>query len=105
MGAASTYIILDGTWKEARAIFRKGPSALRSMQCVALSPASPSEYVLRRNFGWRDRFGSMAEPCCTAEAAATLLEETGDVAGGALVRQSFDRFQAEYCSGFPHLSN
>jgi len=51
----TTYIILDGTWQEARAIFRKCP-CLHSLPRVAL-PAASTAFVLRGNFGWRHKFG------------------------------------------------
>jgi DTW domain-containing protein YfiP/GNAT superfamily N-acetyltransferase len=51
----ATYIILDGTWQEARAIFRKCP-CLHSLPRVAL-PAASTAFVLRGNFGWRRKFG------------------------------------------------
>ena len=52
------------------------------------------------------RFGASgdAEPLCTAEAAASLLEQRGgDEAGGAAVRALLDDFQREYAEAHPHL--
>ena len=66
------YIVLDGTWQEAKSIYRKGPDCLRSCPRAALV-GGPSRYVLRGDYGWRERFGvkaGAAEPLCTAEAAA-----------------------------------
>ena len=52
------YVILDGTWQEARSIFRKC-SVLHALPRVSLEAAS-STYKLRSNFGWRHKFGSTA---------------------------------------------
>lgn len=103
--AEGDYIILDGTWQEALQIFRKGPDCLRACPRAALA-AGPSRYILRADYGWRERFGASgdAEPLCTAEAAASLLEQRGgDEAGGAAVRALLDDFQREYAEAHPHL--
>lgn len=92
----TTFILLDGTWQEARAIYRKGPARLRALQRLALAPARPSRYVLRRDRGWRSRFGGGdgAELLCTAECAAELLEGVaGDTAGGETLRRLLGEFQ------------
>ena len=101
----ATFVVLDGTWQEARKIFRKGPSSLRAMPRVALRDAAPSAYTLRGNYGWRARFGCAtgedddgdgAGLLCTAEAVAALLDRSGDSAGGAVLRGELARFQNAY---------
>ena len=65
VGAPRTplFIVLDGTWQEARDIFRKGPAQLReSAARRTLRASRPSTYRLRRNFGWRARFGGANPP-------------------------------------------
>lgn len=102
---ARTFIILDGTWQEALGIFRRGPECLRHLPRVALD-AGPSSYVLRADYGWRDRFtaAGSAEPLCTAETAAALLEQRADdTAGGFKVRALLESFQVDYAASHPHI--
>lgn len=111
-GAATTLVILDGTWQEAKSIFRKGPEALRLMPRLTLAAKSDrapsSTYRLRGDYGWRRRFGERggggtssacgeheggAELMCTAEAAAAVLAMAGDVEGESKVLAVLERFQ------------
>ena len=101
--AGCTYIIIDGTWQEARTIMRKGPSALRALPRTTLQPGAPSTYTLRRNYGWRERFGALSEAgedglLCTAEAGACLLERGGDTTGADRVRELLAEFQGAYAA-------
>ena len=48
-GKNSTYIVLDGTWQEAKRIFRHGPDRLRSLSRISLSPNFKTTYLLRKN--------------------------------------------------------
>ena len=92
------YIIIDGTWQEALKIFRRGPEELQRLPRTALE-GGRSTYQLRADFGWRERFGARgnAEPLCTAECAASLLEQRGaDAVGGERLRRLLGEFQAEY---------
>ena len=45
--------------QEARSIYRKGPDGLRACARAALV-GGPSSYVLRGDYGWRERFGARA---------------------------------------------
>jgi DTW domain-containing protein YfiP/predicted N-acetyltransferase YhbS len=100
-----TYILLDGTWQEARAMYRKGPARLREVRRLALAPTRPSIYVLRRDRGWRSRFGGVGGGCggellCTAECAAELLEAVAaDTVGGGTLRRLLGEFQRRYEAG------
>ena len=105
---APAFVLLDGTWQEARAMFRKGPPMLRELPRVALRGSSVSStYALRGDFGWRSRFGGAADDgsalLCTAETAASLLDLRGDTVGGDRVRNVLDEFQLEYAQTHPHL--
>ncbi len=106
-------------------MFRKGPQVLRDLPRLALAPSRPSRYRLRGDYGWRAKFGGAgggaggggagggegggvasggAHLVCTAECAASLLEElAGDAAGGEVVRALLDGFQREYQESHPHL--
>ncbi|MCE0493549.1 tRNA-uridine aminocarboxypropyltransferase [Vibrio salinus] len=60
------FIVLDGTWQEARKMERKS-AWLASVPRVALTPCHPSEFHLRKN----QKAGSL----CTLEVIAELLDE------------------------------
>ena len=56
------YIVLDGTWQEAKSIYRKGPDCLRACPRAALV-GGPSSYVLR---------GDITNPSPTLTPTLTL---------------------------------
>jgi len=99
------YIVLDGTWQEARSIYRKTP-ALYSLPRFTLDSAT-SSYVLRGDFGWRDRFSGDGatgrELLCTAEVGAALLELAGEVAAASRLRTLLCEYQDAYVTSHPHL--
>ena len=106
--AVSTHVVLDGTWQEAQKIYRKGPALLRCMPRVQLASPAPSKFVLRGDYGWKERFGGASGEddslCCTAEVGAMLLERVArDATGGKQVRRLLDLHQQEYVEGHPHL--
>ena len=63
------FVLLDGTWSEARKIFRKSPY-LDRFPVLSLQPVLPSTYRLRRS--------SHAHHFCTSEVAALCLALAGD---------------------------
>ena len=97
--AVNSYILLDGTWVEARTIFDEGPACLRALPRVTLPPAESS-------FWLRSRLGSAQVPAgsvCTAEAAAGILEQLkGDSVGGDIVRLLLAEKQDAYAALHPH---
>jgi DTW domain-containing protein YfiP len=119
-GTLPTYVILDGTWQEAKKMFRQGPDALRTIPRIALKASFPSSYRLRQNFGYVGRFGttssgdddeddsSNSSGCnllCTAEVVAALLELHGDESGSLDIRKRLDTFQSTFYSGKAHNRN
>ena len=64
LAAPHAYVVIDGTWKQARKIYTRSPY-LHALPTVALQPAAPSVYTLRRN--------QIGGGLCTAEAVASLL--------------------------------
>lgn len=90
------FVLIDGTWQEAQTMFRKIP-ALLDLPRLELQSANPSNYQLRGNFGWKERFdvedgGSLL---CTVEAVAELLEQAGRVDGGKELRKRLDTLSRE----------
>ena len=77
------FILLDGTWAEARKMFRKSPY-LERFPVLSLSPSQLSRYQLRRSR--RD------DHFCTSEVAALCLE----LAGEALAAETLDAYLDVY---------
>jgi len=74
----TTFLLLDGTWQEAKTLYRRGPLLLRQLPRVALSPNFSSTYRLRGDYGWRNKFGDIETKkglLCTAEAVACIFDE------------------------------
>jgi DTW domain-containing protein YfiP len=67
------FILLDGTWSEARKMFSRSPY-LNAMPVLSLAPTEASQYRLRRS--------RCDEHFCTSEVAAWCLRLAGDEAAG-----------------------
>ena len=89
--AASTrrplFILLDGTWAEARKAFRKSPT-LDRFPVLSLDPAQLSRYRLRS--AWHDHH------LCTAEIAALCLAMAGDMHAARTLEAWLDVFSERY---------
>lgn len=92
-----TFLLLDGTWQEAQNMFRKIP-ALQQLPRLSLEASAASNYTLRKNFGWKDRFALDEKDTllCTAEVAAELLHQNDNQAGANLVRDRLQDFQETF---------
>ena len=113
LSAGPTYIILDGTWQEAKKILRYGPESLRSIPRMRLEPTFKSTYKLRGNFGYVNRFTptlstgddatsldeqSESGLLCTAEVCASLLIKHGHAESADLLLQRLEDFQMSFQS-------
>lgn len=67
------FILLDGTWSEARKMFSRSPY-LNALPVLSLEPAEASQYRLRRS--------RCSDHFCTSEVAAQCLSLAGDEAAG-----------------------
>ncbi|OSN05638.1 tRNA-uridine aminocarboxypropyltransferase [Lonsdalea iberica] len=92
-GKAPLFIMLDGTWPEARKMFRKSPY-LDSLPILSLSIEALSRYQLRE--------ASLTGQQCTAEIAVALLEQAGDKVAAQTLNDHFDYFRKSYLAGKPH---
>jgi len=92
-GKPPLFIMLDGTWSEARKMFRKSPW-LDHFPVMSLSVNTPSRYTLREAHGEGQH--------CTAEVAAALLAQAGDSVAASALQQHFERFRHAYLAGKPH---
>jgi hypothetical protein len=81
------FILLDGTWADARKAFRKSPF-LDRFPVLSLDPATLSRYRLRR--AWHEHH------LCTAEIAALCLELAGDGRAACTLEAWLDVFSERY---------
>ena len=84
------FIILDGTWKEAKKILRKS-DYLKNIPKISLKPNFKSEYTLRR--GIED--GNL----CTIEAAIEVLKLGNDVESAEVIKEAFHLFLNSFMKG------
>ncbi len=81
------FVLLDGTWSEARKMFRKSP-CLDALPVLSLQPEHVSRYLLRR--ARRD------DHFCTCEVAALCLALAGDAAAARALGAWLDVFTYHY---------
>ncbi|MGH4051743.1 MAG: tRNA-uridine aminocarboxypropyltransferase [Clostridium sp.] len=84
------FIIIDGTWKEARKIIRKS-TYLDNLPIISLEPNFKSRYDLRR--------GAQAGNLCTIEAAIEVLKLNGEIDNYQIVNKFYDLFLKSYKAG------
>ncbi|MFM6986075.1 MAG: tRNA-uridine aminocarboxypropyltransferase [Hydrogenophaga sp.] len=88
-GRRPLFVLLDGTWSEARKMFRKSPY-LDPHPVLGLRPEHTSRYRLRRS--------TQEHHFCTAEVAAMCLAQAGDTRGADTLDAWFDVFSERYIS-------
>ena len=86
-GRRPLFILLDGTWAEARKMFRKSPY-LDALPVLGLHPEQRSRYQLRRS--WHTHH------LCTSEVAALCLALAGELAAAQALAQWLDVFSDRY---------
>ena len=84
------FILIDGTWKEARKIFRKS-DYLNELPLVSIDPDYESRFTLRR--------GGLVGTLCTIEAAMGILELTGEIEQEQIIGKYFSLFLKHYKAG------
>jgi DTW domain-containing protein len=87
------YILLDGTWSEARKMFRKSPY-LDRFPVISVQPQTLSAYRLR--------VASHDNQLCTAEVAGCLLQQQGDFTAATMLQDWFTVFRQRYLTIKPH---
>lgn len=92
-GKPPLFIMLDGTWTEARKMFRKSPW-LDALPVISVDLSISSAYRLR--------VASVDGQYCTAEVAAALLEQAGDRQAALGLTDHFTLFRERYLAGKPH---
>ena len=81
------FILLDGTWDEARKMFRKSPY-LQTFPVLSLHPEQLSRYTLRR--------AQSEAHFCTAEVGAMCLGLANDTLAAQALNAYFDVFTVHY---------
>ena len=81
------FILLDGTWDEARKMFRKSPY-LQHLPVLSLHPEQLSRYQLRR--------AQSDSHLCTAEVGALCLNLANDTQAAHALNAYFDVFTEHY---------
>lgn len=87
MAKRPLFILLDGTWSEARKMFSRSPY-LDHMPVLSLEPAGGSPYRLRRS--------RCSDHLCTSEVAARCLNLAGDTAAEKTLQAYLGVFTHHY---------
>lgn len=88
-GRIAVLILLDGTWRQCRRIFRKS-LYLDTLPVLPLVTERLTRYRLRKP--------ASAAHLCTAEVAAELLRQTGDRRAAGILDDYFDAFNDSYAA-------
>ncbi|MGU3523901.1 tRNA-uridine aminocarboxypropyltransferase [Enterobacteriaceae bacterium C23F] len=89
-GKPPLFIMLDGTWTEARKMFRKSPY-LDSLPVISVDLSRVSAYRLREVHA--------EGQYCTAEVAIALLDLARDTEAASALGEHFQRFRTRYLAG------
>ncbi len=83
LGDITRFILIDGTWHEARKIHQRSPY-LQKVRRIGITPTGKSRYTLRKN---------QKEDClCTAECVIEILRSVGDDAAADRLEEGFLAF-------------
>ncbi len=85
-GKKPLFIILDGTWREAKKMFRS--AYLQALPVLGLSPKKTSAYQLRA--------ASQPHQLCTAEVGIEVLKLAGEVDAAQTLDAYFKLFRERY---------
>jgi len=86
-GKKPVFIILDGTWRQARRMFRHG-RFLDHLPVIQPKITTSSKYKLRK--------AAVNGQLCTAEVAAEMLKLAGDTQGHQIMSDYFAIFNTHY---------
>lgn len=84
------FVLLDGTWKEAKKILRKS-DYLKSIPRISLEPNFKSEYNLRR--------GVEEGNLCTIEAAIEVIKLSNEIQNANVIKDAFHIFLDSFKAG------
>ncbi|WP_162046345.1 tRNA-uridine aminocarboxypropyltransferase [Vibrio taketomensis] len=86
-GKKPLMILLDGSWREARRIFRKSPY-LDNLPVVSIQPQALSQYMMRKS--------DNEQHLATAEVAMLVLEQLGEIQASKTLDSWFRVFRESY---------
>ena len=86
VGDIQNFVLLEGTWQEARKIYNRSPY-LKKYRVLSISPEFESEYTLRRN--------QVEAGLSTAEAVIEILKHKGENGTATALHEAFACFQSE----------
>jgi DTW domain-containing protein YfiP len=89
-GKKPLFILLDGSWAQAKKMFRKSPY-LDHLPVLSFSPENISRYLVRK--------ATKTNQLATAEVAALALEYIGEQKNSAQLGLLFDVFKENYLLG------
>ena len=89
-GKRPLFILLDGTWAQAKKMFRKSPY-LDSLPVLSFSPEKLSQYIMRK--------ATKDNQLATAEVASLVLDSLGEVENAHLLTLLFSTFKENYLLG------
>lgn len=89
------FILLDGTWREAKKMFSKSPY-LDPFPVLGIQPEQASSYQLRE--------AAHLHQLCTAEVGIEILKVAQDDAAAQALANYFHIFRKHYMIGKPHLN-
>ncbi len=92
-GRTPLYVMLDGTWREARKMFRS--TYLKDLPVLGIEPEEGSRYQLRE--------AVHKHQLCTAEVAAAVLALGGDQPAAQALETYFETFRRHYIACKPHM--
>ena len=84
------FILLDGTWAQAKKMFRKSPY-LDNLPVLSFSPEKLSQYLVRK--------ATKDNQLATAEVASLVLASIGEQANADLLALFFSTFKENYLLG------
>lgn len=93
-GKIPLFIMLDGTWREAKKMF-KSPS-LADLPVLGIAPEQASTYQLRE--------AAHDHQLCTAEVAIEILKLAEEHTAAEALQEYFLIFRRAYIAGKPHLT-
>jgi DTW domain-containing protein len=93
-GKIPLFVMLDGTWREAKKMFKS--NYLGQLPVLGIQPSEGSVYQLRE--------AAHLHQLCTAEVAIEVLKLAEDTAAAAALQEYFSLFRQAYIVHKPHLN-
>jgi DTW domain-containing protein YfiP len=88
-GRKLLFIVLDGTWREAKKMFRS--QYLQCLPVLGIQPQEVSDYQLRE--------AAHAHQLCTAEVGVAVLKLQGEHEAASALQDYFSVFRERYMAG------